>query len=299
MPEVNFNIIERHEIDDSKWNKCVTSSSNLIYGLSWYLDVSADNWKGLVFGDYEAVFPLTHRRKYKIAYLYQPFFTQQLGLFCTNAANYKTYYNAAIPFLKKQYKHISIQLNHYSTTYSEVNTAPNFELTLNASIDELRKQYNSQTKRNLKKAQKADLVVVDNLLSHDVIELFKNSKGKEVEEVKRKDYDRFELICQAVSSQGKIRCLSVLKSGQLIAGAIFFYSSNRFSMVMLASNEEAKQTAASTLLIDHMIEQYAGSDHVFDFEGSRIPSLARFYKGFGAQNNPYGIFRYSLIPFKN
>jgi len=55
--------------------------NGMVYGCSWYLDIVCPEWEALVQDDYEAIFPLTCNRKFGIRYLYQPFFTQQLGIF--------------------------------------------------------------------------------------------------------------------------------------------------------------------------------------------------------------------------
>src|SRR5258705_11018399 len=70
------------DIDKNKWDRCIDSAGNgLIYAYSFYLDCMAMNWDALVLNDYEAVMPLTWKKKYGIHYLYQPFLTAQLGLF--------------------------------------------------------------------------------------------------------------------------------------------------------------------------------------------------------------------------
>ena len=71
------------QIDKTRWDDCLEASCNgLVYGHAWYLDVVCPGWKAWVWeegGEYQKVFPLTEGRKWGISYLYQPFFTQQLG----------------------------------------------------------------------------------------------------------------------------------------------------------------------------------------------------------------------------
>src|SRR5437016_14568872 len=73
---------QHHQIDKKKWDDSIRRSVNgMVYAYSWYLDVVSPNWNALIEGNYEAVFPLTWRKKYGFYYLYQPLFTQQLGVF--------------------------------------------------------------------------------------------------------------------------------------------------------------------------------------------------------------------------
>ena len=82
MKETQLYYKQRKEIDEAKWDKCISKASNgLIYAYSYYLDGMADNWDALVLNDYEVVMPLPWRKKFGFYYLYQPAFTAQLGLF--------------------------------------------------------------------------------------------------------------------------------------------------------------------------------------------------------------------------
>src|SRR5579864_8810325 len=75
--------LKRPDIDTGRWDGCIHQAGNsLIYGYHYYLDhMAAGQWDALVLDDYEAVMPLPWRRKFGIRYLYQPAFTQQLGIF--------------------------------------------------------------------------------------------------------------------------------------------------------------------------------------------------------------------------
>jgi hypothetical protein len=65
-------------------NAIARSFNGIVYAYSWYLDIVSPGWDALVKDDYKSVMPLTWRKKYGIKYLYQPFFTQQLGVFSSD-----------------------------------------------------------------------------------------------------------------------------------------------------------------------------------------------------------------------
>jgi hypothetical protein len=50
------------------------------------------------------------------------------------------------------------------------------------------------------------------------------------------------------------------------------------------------------LLIDTYIGQNAGKEMTLDFEGSNIPGIARFYKGFGALPQTYYSLHQNRLP---
>jgi len=65
--------LKHTEINYAAWDACVKQSPNaLLYAYSWFLDMAADQWDALVYGNYDAVMPLPWRKKWGIQYLYQP-----------------------------------------------------------------------------------------------------------------------------------------------------------------------------------------------------------------------------------
>src|SRR5207249_10207965 len=82
MNEAGIKYLLHNEIDKTKWDKCIDEAGNgLSYGYSFYLDHLAKHWDGLVLNNYEAIMPLTWNKKFGIHYLYQPRFTENLGIF--------------------------------------------------------------------------------------------------------------------------------------------------------------------------------------------------------------------------
>ena len=77
--------LKHGEIDFQRWDDCIDHAINsYVYAYSWYLNIVAGEWDALVEekdGKYQRVFPLPFRKKAGIKYIYQPPFTQQLGLF--------------------------------------------------------------------------------------------------------------------------------------------------------------------------------------------------------------------------
>ena len=78
---------------------------------------------------------------------------------------------------------------------------------------------------------------------------------------------------------------------ELIAGICHFFAGKRIVCLLPVSNAEAKKTSAMFLLIDSLIRTFATTDKIIDFEGSKIEGIARFYKGFGAIDQPYYLLK--------
>ena len=56
------------------------------------------------------------------------------------------------------------------------------------------------------------------------------------------------------------------------------------------------QFLAMPFLIDNFIKEASNSGLVFDFEGSNDLNLARFYKSFGAIDEPYQNLKINRLP---
>ena len=137
------------------------SKQDLIYAHSWYLDIVAPNWEALVEDDYVSIFPLTCRKKFGISYLFQPYFTQQLGLFSTGDEKSESKLGIFLNEIPEKFRLIEIQLNTGSSiTHADgfkINKRKTHHLDLSSSHENIRKNYSENLIRNIKKAEKAGL----------------------------------------------------------------------------------------------------------------------------------------------
>ena len=137
----------RHtEIDKAKWDNCIKlSPAGIVYSTSWYLDIVSPGWEALIEDNYKAVFPLTSKSKYGFNYLFQPFFTQQGGLFIENENTHSEQVKQFLESIPLKFKLIEINLN----ASNQIETFRNYKISkrrthhllLDKSIEELRKNY--------------------------------------------------------------------------------------------------------------------------------------------------------------
>ena len=64
---MNIQYVDHHQIDPAKWDCAVLQSPHpLVYGLFNYLNAVCDTqWDALIYNDYEAVFPLPFKKKFR------------------------------------------------------------------------------------------------------------------------------------------------------------------------------------------------------------------------------------------
>src|ERR1043166_3881376 len=141
------------EIDKSQWDACISGSQlPMVYGCSWYLDVVSPGWDALVLDDYRAVMPLTHAHKFFIGYLYQPFFTQQLGVFTLTEPG-PGVLNDFMDAIPGRFRFIDIQLNESNKSIEHVIARKNYLLILEPGYEKISGNYDAHTKRKLKKVK--------------------------------------------------------------------------------------------------------------------------------------------------
>jgi hypothetical protein len=276
------------DIDRELWDNCIARAYNqLPCAYSWYLDVVSPKWEALVTDDYEYVMPLPFKKKYKVPYLVQPVLTQQLGIF----SKQKIDENIVEDFIK-EIPYYSYELNFNERNFNaNANECPNFVLNLNKPYEDILLHYSKNTVRNIEKAKKLNLTIVKNL-SADEFDSFYYAVEKNYFTVAKTLLNK--LINKGIH-ENAIKLYGVYSSEKkLIAALCLLHSTNRLTYLLPVSNAEGKASSAMFLLIDKLISENAEKEMSFDFEGSRIEGIARFYKGFGAKYQPY----YTLKRFR-
>jgi len=283
--------LKYHQIDFKKYDNCIDTSYNaIIYAYSWYLDiVTKKNWEVLILGDYKAVMPLPFsriKRKLFKKMIAQPFFCQQLGVFSLTELTQETF-----NLFLTEYQRMSVfnyQFNHFNNRFLE-NIHPkiekvNYELSLNTSYDKIKKTYHKNLKRNLKKAQKNNLIITKNIT---INQFFKLKKEHSIHTIKQSHFKLMEALITKFILLKKGQFYGVLNKNQLVAIGFFMVSNKRIIHQFSVSNLEGKSVAAIPFLFDYLIQEHANSNVVFDFEGSMITGIAQFFKSFGAENKSY------------
>lgn len=287
------------EINFQKWDRCIANASNgLIYGYSYYLDNMSRQWNALVYGDYEAVMPLTWHKKYGVAYLYQPFLAAQLGVFGNDITT--ALLQSFLDAVPSKYLYWDIYLNHQNVFPLErfsLYHRKNFVLSLYKPYQELHEQYRENTKRNIKKAAQLDCKPVKDIAVDKVIELaVLQMRGYAKESAE--NIERFRNLYDFLYERKQAICYGILSSkDELIASCVFFFSHNRAYYILVGNHPDGRTLGASHALIDAFIKDHAGQNLLLDFEGSDIRNLAFFYSSFGATEENYAAIRLNRLPF--
>lgn len=277
---MNIRYLRHNQIDKQQWDTTLEQCQNgLIYAQSRYLDVVSPKWEALVSDGYEYIMPLPVKKKYGIHYLIQPFFTQQLGVFSTHKIN-----EQIIGQFLKKIPYISYALNFNTDNFHpRFVPLPNYLLSLHSPFESIKRHFSKNTQRNIQKAEKKSLYLLQEIDIERFINFYILYK-----KIRTRNNEIDEDIIRKLFATNFVHFMGIENNQhQLVAVLAYLYHNGRLVYWLPTSNEEGKKSSAMFLLISRLIEQYAGTNTVLDFEGSKIEGIARFYKGFGGVEAPY------------
>jgi len=290
---MEINHLHHNKIDYKKWDNAVLNAANsLMYAESWYLDIVSPHWEALVLGDYEYVMPLPVKQKFGLSFLVQPPLTQQLGIFSNQIINEKI----VELFIKKiPYRSYHLNLNEQNPFVKGI-LQPNLLLQLNNNYQTLFSNYSTNTKRNIKKAQQAKLSVSEDITPEQFLDFYFSAMNDEA----KPDKNLTEKIVKTGFEKEKLKLYAAIQGKDFTSVLCLLHSDKRLVYLLAASNEKGKELSAMSLIVDKVIQDFAETNLCFDFEGSKVETIARFYQGFGAEGTTFPqIRKNSIIPFMN
>lgn len=290
-------LLKRKEIDVSRWDDLIEhSTAETIYPYSWYLDAVSENWSALVVDDYRFVMPVIWKKKAGMKYIYQPFYTQQLGVFS------KEYVDPALiqeilKILYKKFRFAGMNFNVKNLVGEEkpfgVDDKSNYVLPLDRDYEDHYKMFTTNTKRNIKKSMEHPGRLVKNL---PVEQLVKIKRENDVIKRSKDEYGRLIKLFETIRTQDAGTIYAIRSDNKITAAAFFAFSKRRAIYLLSASGPDGKEQRGMFRIVDTFIRDHSGSGLILDFEGSNIPSVARFFSGFGAQPEIYQSVSFSRLP---
>lgn len=283
--------IERTNIDSDKWNRCVLScpQTDTVFAQLWYIDTCCDEWDALVEDDYRAVWPLCHRRKFGISYIFPPFFVAQIGILGNPRSEISEWMDA----IPKKFLKIEVLFNARNTLPQSLQQHAfchrTFLLELSPAYENLRARYHQNQLRNLKKAENSGLQIVRETTTEEVIGMFRQNRGKQKNVgFKTADYQRLTQLISLLDTHQTLENWGAVDAGGNLCAAAFFTRWNkRYTFLFSGRSTVSDSNRAMFFLMDRFIQAHAGENALLDFNGSNNEAVARFYRGFGAEESRF------------
>ncbi len=295
-------ILPNQQIDKQRWDACLDDSTlPLPYCYSWYLDIACPGWDAIVDEQYKVIAPLPNRIKAGVKYVYQPFFTQQFGLFVKQTVDLdiKITQQEFLSMLNTYalFIHLQLHFQHEApTTFDKVLARTTHLINLKQSYDQIVSNYSENLKRNLKK-HSSNCIVKINSSSDNLIQLFRDSKADEVKELKQENYKVLSELVHAATQNNNGMVWEVWMNDQCVAASFILYNESYVVNLFNASNSDGRKYQAMSILLNEVIKHFSNSNRTFDFEGSDLPGVAAFYQTFGSQPHTYWHIMLNQLPW--
>ena len=281
--------LKYNEIDFEKYTKCLENSEQRKYSATKdFLDITSNKqWELLVYKDYDAVMPIPYVYKFGIKIVHNPMLCQQLGIFSKqdSAALNEDF----LSFLEKNYLIRIYPFNDFNQFCSGLKKKKNYIIYPDI-YEKVYAKYSPKRKRKLRSEP----------------EILKNS---EIKEISFNDAETFikSNFLGANKEQDISRFVNIFKkfydSGYVIFSAYFYkdkivnivavYSDKKVNALLGTFNDKNYvKISGASILIDNIIKQNI-EKKVFDFEGSELPNVEEFFRGFRPDLKPFYIIENS------
>ncbi len=303
MPHSNHHIrfIPQQEIDKEKWDALIAKSNNaFIYSTTTYLDLFTIGWGGIVYGDYQVVMAVPFKSKLGIKYTYTPVGVAQLGMVGHDITEQLE--DAFLNALHQEFKYGMLHLGpFFSKKNAEkygIKWKTNFILPLNEPYEVLQKNYTKDATKNLRKANELAQLVSFDVDTKEIGEAFMQQYGNRGNTRKLEaEYKVFANNLEELCAKGMAFKIAIrTETGELLGAGVFGKFRSRIYYVFGAPTALGRSHQTAHILMDSVIQKYAGTDYILDFEGSSIPSVAMFYKKFSPVDEPYPLYKFNHLP---
>ncbi|MDM1548071.1 hypothetical protein HX096_09400 [Empedobacter falsenii] len=286
--------VSRKKLDVNKYTECLNKSVNYsIYAEVFYLDALVDNnWDCYVLNDYEAIMPLPFVKKFGFKFIVQPIYCQQLGVF--HQENFPK--EAFQLFEKKLHRNLvrAYAFNEENTEMFEPKGLRRINqiLDLNQDYENLFSIYSRNRRNEIRKVGKFNYKIENVTQLNRFFEL--NSSYEYLITNNLINYSQEKI--QSLFNQKIINIYEIFDQEENLLGCqLIMISKNRVYNFAFARNKNSKSNFGSAYIIDYIIKTFSNSELTLDFEGSMVPSIAKFMQGFGAIEKKYT--NYSNLDF--
>ncbi len=274
-----------------------------IFYQPWWLDAicGEDNWEGLVFKkgeDIRAIWPVIFKTKLGKKIIYHPplhayggvrmfvnedqKYASKLGMEHEALSYFIDKLKNSDWLMQKFYPGFHNWLPFYWAGFRQ-QLRYTYTLDLQQSESQLFSEFRENIRREIRKAEKK-IVVSECQDIEALYALLKKSK----ESVLDFSLEHVTRVFDAAKDKGQIMLLQANDdNGKTHSMGMFAWDNFAAYYLLGASDPQFKNSGSMSLLMWEAIKKSMANTSTFNFEGSMIESIERFFRGFGAQQQPF------------
>jgi lipid II:glycine glycyltransferase (peptidoglycan interpeptide bridge formation enzyme) len=183
-------------------------------------------------------------------------------------------------------------------TWRKFKVVPNYtyRLPLVLPVEELEKRMATETRNRLRKAVKEGLSVAKitdyNVVKMLVLKTF-NRKNKAI------DKDLLEKILCGFADASNSFAFAAMNNGQAVSATFTIYDKSTAYYLLGGYDPAAKREGGGNLCMwQSILHSRELGLETFDFEGSMLPEVERYFRGFGADLVPYFTVNKAWLPLE-
>lgn len=290
------------KIDKERWNNTIANAAfPTLFADYDVLTLASPKWCALILGDYDYVMPLPARTKIGLHYIFSPFAFPRCGIFSKNPISPQLVRDF-VEKIPRRFIQIDLRLNDLNSGQlieDKAISLVTYKLNLNRDYTELWNNFSTNTKRNIKTAEKLKLTLTDAVTLDEIIELFLNNRAKMTNlQQREKDYLFFQKMADLLTKRGNLQLLGVKNAqNELLAGACFVHDYDKIWFWFSGRDNAHAQSKPMFLIVNEVIKMQANSPKILDFDGSLNENVARFYSSFGSKKCIYPMLCYSRFHY--
>jgi lipid II:glycine glycyltransferase (peptidoglycan interpeptide bridge formation enzyme) len=284
---------------------CKKEKNIPIFSKDWWFDAvcGEDNWDVILFekgGEIWASWPYYKTKKTIFNVITMPKLTQTMGIYIKYPPNQKYYKKLSWEkeIISKMIKKLpKIDMFSQKFDYSFTNWLPfywaGFEQTTrytyvieNLDITDLEKNFETDIRRRRRKALKVGVEVFE---SNDIEKFYELNKMTFERQNITIPYS-FEFVrnlYEQCKENGSVKMYFAKYQNEVIAANFLVYDDNSVYYLLGGINPDKKDLGGMDLIQFESIKFAFENGKRFDFEGSMIESIEKYFRSFGAIQKPY------------
>jgi len=284
------------------WNTFVDNSKQgSIFSKTWYLDALQVDYEILIIEEKSIIKAGIVLAKNEINTYANPMLDKYLGILFLNEEGNRQ------KVISKQYKYMEIlafelkQIKSFDYYFhpSFRNWIPlswngftqqtryTYRLNLSDTIESIESSFHTNTKRNIKNANKNSIIIKTNIKFDDFYEIIDKTFIRQGSKAPF-NKEKIKQYIKVLEKRGNFISFGAFDiNGKLLSVVGVAYDNNSAYLLFNGIDIVNQIRGANTFLVYESIKYFIGKSNFFDFEGSMIEGVEIFYRRFGGELTPY------------
>lgn len=285
---------------------CKTAKYISLFQQDWWLDAvcGVENWNAIIHqsnGNIVGAWAYPIKKKYNLQLIAMPMLTPGMGPVinyfegqkpATQLSHEQQVLDELITGLPKfdlfDLYFLPNYKNHLSFYWKDFTQSTRYTYIIRdlSSLDKVFEDFNSSIRTQIRKAEK-EITITES----DDIELFYKINALSFKRQNKKVPYSFAYVKQIEDACKKNNCRKILLAkdadNNIHAAVYITWDAQSAYYLMGGADENFKNSGAYSLLLWQAIKLSAGLTKQFNFCGSMLPTVERFFRSFGGEQTPY------------